>query len=191
MTTWIRPADALAERIAMAPVPLPVRDDTMSVLSEGEHERYVPALIAVDVADWLAAGNGSQVQRRVLARWVAALAYVAGYDLLDHHQPHLAAEMLSLAVRHAPDDASLRALLGVARWSCGHRVDATGQLALAVDQYADAGQVAPLVTVLLARILIAAGRHDDALHILQPLIDTDPHNAVFWDLVDAAGGARG
>ena len=186
MTTWIQLSDALAERIDMPAVPLPVRDTTIAALAD-DGGRLVPALIALDVAEWLAAGHGSAAQRKILSRYVAVLAYTAGTELLDRGRPDAAANVLDVGVDHASDDPSIRALLGVARWDAGHPADALGHLTFAVDQYAAAGQVAPLLTCVTARILVAAGRHDDALEILRPLIATDPDNALFWDLVDAAG----
>ena len=149
----------------------------------------MPALIALDVADWLATGSGTERQRTLLARYVALLAYTAGTELLDRRQPDLAASVLDIGLRHAPDDPSIRALLGVARWDAGHPADALGHLTFAVDQYAAAGQVAPMLTCVAARLLVAAGRHDEALDLLRPLIATEPRNPIFWDLVDAASDA--
>lgn len=181
MTTWIQPAPALAERLSLAAVPLPVSERTAAELRS---ERIEPAAIAFDVADWLAAGNGSPQQRRVMARCVATLAYVAAVELLDHHRPSPAATVLELGLQHA-DDPSLRALLALARWDCGHTVDALGHLALAVEQYAAADQVAPLLNIVAARVLSGAGRHREALQLLEVLADTRPRVPLFWDLVDA------
>jgi predicted Zn-dependent protease len=182
VTTWIQPSDELASRISMPSVPLPVRDETAAMTSA---DRIEPGVIATDVADWLAAGFGTPVQRKVMARYVAALAYVAGFELLDRRRSATAAEILSIGVRHAPDDPSLRAMLAISRWDSGHRTDALGHLAMAVDQYAAAGQTAPMLNIITAQVLSAAGRHADALGLLEVLAATEPGNALFWDLIDA------
>lgn len=182
MTTWIQPSEALAESIAMPSVPLPVRDETARVTST---DRVEPGVIALDVADWLASGQGTAVQRKVMARYVAALAYVAGFELLDRRRSSTAAKILNVGVQHAPDDPSLRAMLAIARWDSGHRTEALGHLAMAIDQYAAAGQTAPMLNIITAQVLSAAGRHADALGLLEVLAATEPRNALFWDLLDA------
>jgi predicted Zn-dependent protease len=181
-TVWILPAPDLATRLSLPAVPLPVTGRTAADLRA---ERMEPAAIALDVSDWLAVGNGTPVQRRVMRRWVATLAYVAAIELLDRHRPSPAAKLLEVGLRHAGDDPSLRAVLALARWDCGHQIDALGHLALAVDQYAAAGQAAPLLDILAARALSAAGRDREALAILEPLAATEPRVPLFWDLFDA------
>jgi predicted Zn-dependent protease len=182
MTTWIRPSEALADRLSLPRLPLPVTERTAAELRAA---RVEPAAIALDVADWLAAGNGTPTQRAVMSRSVAKLAYVAALELLDLRRPSVAAKVLTVGLRHAGDDPSLRALLALARWDCGHQIDALGHFALAVDQYAAAGQVAPLLSILAGRALSDAGRHHDALALLEVLAATEPKVPLFWDLLDA------
>jgi predicted Zn-dependent protease len=184
MTSWIEPSEALAERLALPAVPLPVSDRTADDLRAG---RFDPAVAAAEVDAWLSRGDGPEAKRAVLARWTASLAYVAGVDFLDHGEAATAAHLFSIGVRRADDDPSLRAMLGLARWDCHHQVDAIAHLALAVDQYAAAGQVAPMLNILTARALSEAGRHQLALDLLEVLAATEPRVPLFWDLVEAIG----
>lgn len=178
---WIEPSTSLAERLSLPVVPLPVRATTAASLTT---ERLEPAAIALDVDLWLTAGNGSAAERSVMSRWVTSLCYVAATELLDAGRPATAAKVASVGVRHAPDDPSLRVLLGMARWDTGHRSDGLAQLVLAVEQYAQADQVAPMLSVLTARALSEAGRHDAARSVLEPLVRSEPRTPLFWDLVD-------
>lgn len=182
MTAWIELSDRLAAQLSLPTAALPVSDATARRFEEGQVEH---AAIALDIDAWLRSGHGTEVQRRVLARCAGTFAYVAATQLLDAGLALEAAEIVTVGVRHVPDDPSLRAVLALARWDCGHHTEALAQFAMAIDQYAAAGQVAPLLSILAARAFADAGRHELALATLEPLIASDPRVPLFWDLVDA------
>lgn len=182
MTVWVSPSESLATRLNISSVPLPVSEGTAATLQGG---RIEPAAIALDIDSWLAAGERAPSATKVLGRYVATLAYVGAVELLDRGRAELAVRLLEVGIRHAPDDPSLRANLGVALWESGRRYDATVQLVIATHQFARVGQVAPALWLLTARVLSEAGRHQDALELLETLAATNPRQPLFWDLIDS------
>jgi predicted Zn-dependent protease len=187
MTAWITPTDELAERCNLPVVPVPVSESTAAMLETG---RIEPSAIALDIDTWLLRGDHSTATRSVLSRYVATLAYIGALELIDHGQAETAARLLEVGVRRMPDDPSMRANLGLALWDAGFRYDALAQLMTASAQCADAGQCAPMLWILTARALSEAGRHDDAVSVLELLADTEPRVARFWDLLDTLEARR-
>ena len=166
MTMWITPTAKAAAVWKLPAVPLPV-SEAIAAMFEGD--RVEPSAVALDVDSWLLAEERPASATAVLGRYVATLAYIGALELLDRGRPDAAARLLEVGVRRLPGDPSLRANLGMALWDSGRRLDGLAQMVLATHQYRDAGQIAPVLWLLTARALSEAGRHADALELLEML----------------------
>ncbi|MEO0492369.1 MAG: S-layer homology domain-containing protein [Actinomycetota bacterium] len=188
MTVFVQPTASLAETLGLPVVPLPLRETTAAAL---QTQRVEPGAMAFDIDEWLAAAPRDESTTTVLSRWVGGLGYAAAIEHLDHGRPDLAAEVLRCAIRRLPDDPSLRANLGIALWDHGLRYDGLAQLVLATRQYDDANQLSVYLWVLTARTLSEAGRHADALELLDQIAALDPKLPMFWDLRDSIAARIG
>ncbi len=188
MPVWITATDELATRCRLPAVPVPVSESTAAMLQAG---RIEPSAIALDIDSYLLRGDHTPDAVAVLSRYVATLAYVGALELIDRGRSDAAARLLAVGVRRMPDDPSLRANLGVALWDAGLRYEALAQLMAASCEYAAAGQAAPMLWILTARALSEAGRHDDAVQLLELLAETEPQVPLFWDLLDTIEARRG
>lgn len=105
----------------------------------------------------------------------------------------LSARYLERAVAKAPEASQLRTQLALIRLSLGQGGAAIEDLKAAVELSSDAKQP----SVLLARLHLASGEYDEALATAQGLLNDNPEDPAFHNLVGAAyflkasKGARG
>ncbi len=182
MTVWIQPTEALAGQLDIPPVPLPVKESTATELGSGTVD---VSKLAGDVDAYLCNADPSDAKTPVLRRCAAALALAAARGKTDEGDHDGAAELLRLAVRHAPDDVGIRAAYGSALWMSGSRFDGLAQLTDTVRRNIEQGRIVPMLWILTARAMADAGRHGDALLLLEDLAATQPTNFSFWELIDA------
>jgi len=195
MTVWIQPTEALAEQLDIPPVPLPVAESTAADLQAGTVD---VGSIARDIDDFLGGSDPNDQSTMALRRCAAALALAAANGDTDDGDHGEASRLLRLAVRHAPDDVGIRAAYGSALWMSGDRFGGLAQLTDAVGRNKVQGRLVPMLWVLTARAMADAGRHGDALLLLEDLAVTGPTNFRFWELIDSidarasgvAGGYR-
>lgn len=185
MTHWIQPTEALAGQLDVPPVPLPVSSSTSEAMEAGHIE--LPAL-ARDVDTYLAEADADDPKTPVLRRCAASLALTAANQCLEADDHSAAADLLRLAARHAPDDTGIRAAYGSALWMSGRRFDGLAQLTRAVSLNSEQGRVVPMLWILTARAMADAGRHGDALLLLEELAATGPSDFRFWELIDSIDG---
>ncbi len=182
MTVWIQPTEALAGQLDIPPVPLPVQESTAAELGAGNVD---VAKLAGDVDAFLSDADATDVKTPVLRRCAAALALAAANGKTEEGDDVGAAGLLRLAVRHAPDDVGIRAAYGSALWMSGSRFDGLAQLTDSVRRNIEQGRMVPMLWILTARAMADAGRHGDALLLLEDLAATQPSNFSFWELIDA------
>jgi tetratricopeptide (TPR) repeat protein len=187
MTRWIQPSDSLAQQLDVPAVPLPVEDATAAMIEEG---RIDLTTLARDVDIYLAGADPADPKAPALARCAAALGLVAANQHLDQRRYDLAAELLRLAASHAPDDTGIRASYGSALWMAGNRFEGLAQLTRAVHLNQQQGLLVPMLWISTAQALADAGRHGDALLLLEDLAATGPTDIRFWELIDSID-ARG
>ncbi len=185
MTHWIQPTEALAELLDVPPVPLPVTATTAETIQAGRIE--LPSL-ARDVDAYLAEADPGDPKTPMLARCAASLALTAANEFLEAEDHTTAADLLRLAVRHAPEDTGIRASYGSALWMSGRRFDGLAQLARAVSLNTEQGRVVPMLWILTAQAMADAGRHGEAQLLLEDLAATGPSDFRFWELIDAING---
>ncbi len=187
MTVWIEPTEALADQLDVAPVPLPVADSTAAAMRSGVVDVSV---MVRDVDAFLVAADPADPKMPALSRGAAALAMAAARGKTDEGDHAGAADLLRIAVKHAPDDAGIRALYGWALWASGQKYGGLAQLTDAVNRNSDQDRVVPMLWIVTARAMADAGRHGDALLLLEELAATEPLDYRFWELIDSID-ARG
>ena len=182
MTRWIQPTEALAEALDMAMIPLPVSDSTADALESGEVD-----LVALtnDLHGHIAGADAADPTVPALRRCAAALALAAASAASEDDQYTRASELLQIAVAHAPDDTGIRASYGSALWMSGRRFHGLAQLARAVALNSEQGRIVPMLWVFTARAMADAGRHGDALLLLEELAIDGPTYFPFWELMDS------
>jgi len=187
MTVWIQPTEALADQLDIPPVPLPVADSTAAALQSGVVD---VSEMARDVDAFLVPADPADPKTPALSRGAAALAMAAARGKTDDGDHAGAADLLRIAVRHAPDDVGIRASYGWALWASGQKYGGLAQLTDAVKRNSDQDRVVPMLWIVTARVMADAGRHGDALLLLEELAATEPRNYRFWELIDSID-ARG
>ncbi len=182
MTRWIQPTEALAEQLDMAPIPLPVSDSTADTLEGGQVDLVA---LAIDLHSHITGADTADPTVPALRRCAAALALAAANAASEDEQHTRASELLRIAVTHAPDDTGIRASYGSALWMSGRRFDGLAQLTRAVVLNSEQGRIVPMLWILTSRALADAGRHGDALLLLEELAIDGPSQFSFWELMDS------
>lgn len=177
---WIQLPEDVREAFGLADGRLPVSEQQAEALQQG---RVSPEKLVDDVDRQFDLLDEDHPARPVIADSIVKMSMLAAVELLFAGFHEAASYVIRIGLRHAPEHVGLHAHLGLALAGLGAPEAATKQLAGAVELAARRGGKAPLLWILTARALSEQGRHNEAVLLLEDLIQGIPNNPGIWQLL--------